>query len=453
MDLRGYLSVLRRHLLLILAFAALGAGAAALATARMAPVFESSARVFVSSAQADTTEAYAGGLLAQQRVASYAILVDSRVLAADVKAELGLDLTLEELVEKVESSNVPDTVVLELRITDEDPRVAQMLAQAYAEKLVERAREIETPSGSRSATIEPAIIDPASPSEQVSPRPLLNLVVGVGAGLLLGVSIALVRQLLDTTVKSSEDLLPVTAAPVLASIALAPSARRDEVLGNDPPRLEAFRVLRTNIQFVDVDNPHKVFVVTSPVQGEGKSATAVNLAASLAQAGVKVLLMDGDLRRPRVASYLGLDSSTGVTTVLLGRVTLEEAIQRHAVTDLDVLASGVTPPNAAELLQSNAMAGLLTKVRALYDIVIVDAPPLLPVTDAALLSSQADGAIMIVRYGRTTKDRIATAIERLTAVDAQVVGVVMNMVPSSKSSEGYSYKVYGARNQNRRSRR
>lgn len=453
MDLRGYLSVLRRHLLLILAFATLGAGTAALATARMAPVFESSARVFVSSAQADTTEAYAGGLLAQQRVASYAILVDSRVLAADVKDELGLDLTLEQLVEKVESSNLPDTVVLELRVTDGDPGAAQLLAQTYAEQLVERARDIETPSGSRSATIEPAIIDPASPAEQVSPRPLLNLVVGVGAGLLIGVCIALVRQLLDTTVKSSDDLLPITSAPVLGSIPLSSSARRDEVLGTDPPRVEAFRMLRTNIQFVDVDNPHKVFVVTSPVQGEGKSATAVNLAASLAQAGVKVLLMDGDLRRPKVAAYLGLDASTGVTTVLLGRVTLEDAIQRHTVTDLDVLASGVTPPNAAELLQSKAMAGLLAKVRSRYDIVIVDAPPLLPVTDAALLSSQADGAIMIIRYGRTTRDRIVTATERLTAVDANVVGAVLNMVPASRSSESYSYKVYGARSRDRRIRR
>ena len=443
MDLRAYLDVLRRNLPLIAGCAAVVVAVVAFLTWRTTPVYESTARVFVSSSQADTSDAYAGGLLSEQRVAAYVVLVDSRVLADRVSDEIDEDLSATALTEVVDAHVVEDTGVLELGVRDDDPERAQLLAQTYAEQLISLSEELETPGGRADAPVKSTIIDPASlPDEAVSPQPARNLVLGALFGLVLGVGVALLREMLDTSVKTSEDLAGSTDAPLLGSIIGDQTATRGALLTDldvQSPRVESFRVLRTNLQFVDIDQPTKVFVVTSSVQQEGKTSTAVNLAISLAQAGVKVLLVDADLRRPRIADMLGLTDAVGVTTVLLGRLGLDEAVQRHALTDLDVLASGITPPNPAELLQSQAMGKMLAEVRSRYDVVIVDSPPLLPVTDAALLAAQADGALLVLRHGRTTRDQLATAADRLAQVDAQLVGVVLNRVPASQHLVGYSY--------------
>ena len=446
MDFRAYLNVLRRNLVLIAACVMAVLALVAFATYKTTPTYESTARVFVAASQADAAAAYAGGLLSEQRVAGYVVLVDSRVLAQQVQEQLGTDLTASELSDMVEARVIQDTGVLELTVTDEDAERAQTLAQSYAEELIVLSEEIETPDGKADAPVKATIIDPASRSDEaVSPKPARNLALGLMFGLVLGIAVALIRELLDTSIKSPEDFAAATEAPLMGSIVTESSGSRGLLVSDldvQAPRVEAFRVLRTNLQFVDVDQPTKVFVVTSAVQEEGKTSTAVNLALSLAQAGVRVLLMDGDLRRPRIGELLGLDDSVGVTTVLLGKVELKDAVQRHGVTDLDVLTSGVTPPNPAELLQSNAMASLLDALRRSYEIVIIDSPPLLPVTDAALLSSQADGALLVVRYGKTSRDQLATAADRLGQVDATLVGVVMNQVPSSKSVAGYAYGGY-----------
>jgi receptor protein-tyrosine kinase len=260
------------------------------------------------------------------------------------------------------------------------------------------------------------------------------------------VGLALLRDLLDTSVKTSDDLAMATSAPVLGTIPFDASARpRPLVTTLEPhaPRVEAFRVLRTNLQFVEVDSAAKVFVVTSALPEEGKTSTSLNLAITLAQAGHRTLLVEADLRRPKAVAALGLDGAVGVTTVLLGRVAVEDAIQKHVDSELDVLASGATPPNPAELLQSNAMHDLLKHLRAEYDMVIVDAPPLLPVTDAAILATQADGTLMVARYGKTRREQLAQAVDRLAQVDAAPVGVVLNMTPGRgrayDGDYGYGY--------------
>ena len=249
------------------------------------------------------------------------------------------------------------------------------------------------------------------------------------------------RELLDTSIKSTDDIAEATDAAVMAGITFDAATTKTPLvssLGSHEPRVEAFRVLRTNLQFVDVDNANKAFVVTSSVPAEGKSTTAVNTAITLAQTGQKVLLVDGDLRRPQAAKLLGLDDAVGLTTVLVGRVSVDDALQRHE-TGMDVLTSGVIPPNPAELLQSHAMADLLTELRGRYDVIVIDAPPLLPVTDAALIAAQTDGALLVVRHGRTTKDQLHGAVERLAGVNAHALGVVFNMTPRKSGRGGYGY--------------
>jgi receptor protein-tyrosine kinase len=249
------------------------------------------------------------------------------------------------------------------------------------------------------------------------------------------------RQSLDTRINSAGDLLSITERPLLGTIGLDSNAKDAPLItqiASHSPRAEAFRVLRTNLQFVDVDTPSKVFILTSAIPEEGKTSTSINLALSLAQAGVKTLLVEADLRRPRASIRLGLDGAIGVTSILVGKVKFEDAVQATGDTGLDFLASGPVPPNPAELLQSKAMHELLDGLRSTYDVVIIDAPPLLPVTDAALLATHADGAILVVRHGKVTKDQVRLSADRLNQVDARLIGVVMNMVPT-KGRGGYGY--------------
>nr|WP_238345081.1 CpsD/CapB family tyrosine-protein kinase [Actinopolymorpha cephalotaxi] len=205
-------------------------------------------------------------------------------------------------------------------------------------------------------------------------------------------------------------------------------------------------MLRTNLQFVDVDQRSKVFVVTSSLPGEGKTTTATNLAIALAQSGQRVALVDGDLRRPGVADSLGLETSVGLTSVLIGRIALSDAIQEWGPDKLPVLTSGPMPPDPTHLLQSRVMAEVLADLRRAFDIVLIDAPPLLPVADAAILSAQVEGALLVVRHGKTTRDQVRSCVERLGSVHAHVAGTILNMCPNSGPNRvdySYSYSYAG----------
>lgn len=445
MELRDYLRVLRRRWALVLATTVVFMAGAAVATAAATPQYASTAQLFITTQQGDTAaDAYQGGLFSAQRVTSYADLVEkSSDLASAVATELDLDESPAELRQQVSAAVVPDTVNLEITVTDPNAAVAQAKAQAYAVALVDLVRQLETPEGASSPPVKATIVDPADlTTAPVSPNPFRNIALGLVAGLIVGVGLALLREMLDTSIKSAGDVEAATNAPVLGGISFDASTRQRPLITSlEPhaPRVEAFRVLRTSLQFVEVDSPDKIFVVTSAVPEEGKTTTSVNLAITMAQAGHRTLLIEGDLRRPKATNALGLDYAVGVTTILLGKVSLDDAIQKYADSDLDVLASGSIPPNPAELLQSNAMADLLKQIRDRYDMVIIDAPPLLPVTDAALLASQADGALLVARYGKTTKDQLAQAVERLNQVDARPIGVVLNMVPNKRRAYGYGY--------------
>lgn len=420
----------------------LAVGAGGLLTANATPMYSSSARLFVSTTESDSTQAYQGGLFASQRVRSYADLVKSRELAEIVANRLAFEGDPTRLSEKVSARVVPDTVILQVTVLDPAPEDARRIAQTYAEELQELVRELETPVGESTAPIRASVVDKASFSDApVSPVPIRNLGLAAVLGLLLGFGLSVVRELLDTTLKSDVEASSIAKSPVLGNIAFdSATSKRPLVSVLDPhaPRAEAFRILRTNMQFVDVDSESKVYVVSSSLPGEGKTTTAVNLALTLAQAGERVLLIEADLRRPKIGALLDVDDAVGLTSVLVGKVGIDEAIQ-STTGGLDVMPSGAIPPNPAELLQSNAMSDTLSDLRKRYDLVLLDAPPLLPVTDAALLASHSDGALLIVRHGKTSRDQLAHAVERLEAVGARAIGVVVNMAPTRGRRTGYGY--------------
>ena len=441
---------LRRNAILVLLCVVVVLAAAYVVTERQTPQYASTVRVVVSAPPEEPTEepteesTDGSDPITTERATTYREVAVGEVLATRVTDRLLNDpdyrsderLEPAALVEQVEAEVVPGSAVLAIRVTDADPSTAQLIAQAYAEELIALASDLESGLGTVSEDDVFTVIDFASFDDQpVSPRPVVVLLLAGGAGLLLGLLLAALREALGTRLRSADEVAALVGAPVLASIALeAETNRRSLVsdLDHHSPRVEGFRVLRTGVQFAGLDSDHKIIAVSSAVPEEGKSTTAVNLALTLQRAGIRTLLVDGDLRRPQVASTFDIDGSAGVTTVLLGKVELEDAIWTHPSTGLAVLPSGVVPPNPAELLQTKVMGQLLDRVRAAYEVVVVDCAPLNPVTDAALVAARADGVLLVVRHGRTTRDQVRVAVTRLEQVGARTVGVVLNGVPTSR---------------------
>ncbi len=443
MELKDYWLTVRRRWKLIVLSVLLATGAAGLLTWQATPMYASSAQLFVQTAPSDANEAYTGGLFATQRVTSYVNLVGTRKLSEQVSSNLGGELDPRALREAVTAEAVPESVNLVITAQNSDAVVARDVAQAYAEALSALVADIETPDGRTEAPIRASVVDNAEvATAPVSPNKVRNYGLGVVLGLLIGVAGAVLRDLLDTTVATSEDVGQVTTAPILGHINADPAAVKKVpslALGEPTPWAESFRVLRTNMQYVEVDHDRRVFVISSSLPAEGKSTTSVNLAITLAMAGERVALVECDLRRPTMADRLGLDGAVGTTSVLIGKVTLDDAVQTYGDTTLTVLPCGPRPPNPSELLQSHSMELMIKELRDRYDIVLLDAPPLLPVTDAALLAAQADGLLAVVRHGKTTRDQLRHALERVESVGAKCVGVVINLAPTKKSGSAYGY--------------
>jgi len=443
-EFRDYFRALRQHWLLIVSVLLLAMSAAAFLSLRTTPLYQTSITFFITSPSgSDTNAAYQGGLFSQQRVTSYADLLTGDQVAGAVVKDLGLDTSPAALAGQIETSIVPNTVLLKASVKDPSPRRAQQIASSLGVQFSALVKRLETPAGEKTPSLRADVVErPRLPSEPVSPRPVRNIGLAAILGLLMGLGLAILREVLDTTLTSAEELQRVANSPVLGLIPFDVGAKEAPLLvqarTRNSPRSEAFRQLRTNLQFIDVDHPPRVIVVTSPVPNEGKSTTCANLAVMLAQAGIRTLLLEGDLRRPRVVDYLGLEGAVGLTDVLVGRADLGDVVQTWGSDGLSVLASGSIPPNPSELLGSQNMITLLGRLEGSFDVILIDAPPLLPVADGAILAAKSDGALLVVRHGVTTRPQAQAAVQALESVDARLLGTVFNMVPT-RGSDGYYY--------------
>jgi polysaccharide biosynthesis transport protein len=297
----------------------------------------------------------------------------------------------------------------------------------------------------------------ALPGGPVRPKPVRNGILALGLGLFVGAGAAFLFEFLDDTVKTSEDVERHSkGANILGVIpAVADWRNRDMarlVTVEDPtaPISEAYRSLRTSLQFIGLRQPLRTLLVTSPMAAEGKTTTLANIAVTLARSGRRVICVDCDLRRPRLHSFFGLSSTTGFTSVLLGDQPLSASLQSVSVSgggSLRVLASGPLPPNPAELLGTSRVAELLAAVSADADIVLIDAPPLLPITDAVVLSSRVDGVLLVATAQVTSRRHLARAVELLGQAGAETIGIALNGVSSDGEygyAYNYSYKERGA---------
>jgi capsular exopolysaccharide synthesis family protein len=444
-DLRDCLRAVRRRWWLVLATVLICLTAGWTVTALTIPQYATSMTFFVSTPSRAVADSYQGGLFSQQRVKSYADLLVGDRLGRAVAADVNAGLTSAQVQARVSARAVPDTVLLQATITDPDPARSEQIAKSLAAHFAALVATLETPAGDTTPSVTVDLVaGPSLNPVPVAPRPVRNLILAGLLGLLVGAGLAILRDMLDVTVKSAEALREVAGVPVLAVVPFDAAARRAPlVMAGEPhaPRAEAFRHLRTNLQFVDVDRPIQVMVITSSVPDEGKSTTAVNLALAFAEAGRRVLLIEADLRRPRVAEYLDLEGAVGLSNVLAGQVDVDEVIQPWGEAGLRVLPSGSVPPNPSELLGSRNMTVLLDRLRMDFDVVVVDTPPLLPVTDAAVVARAADGVVVVTRSGKTSQARIRSALASLRAIDSRVLGCVLNM-QRTRSESGYYYYAY-----------
>ncbi|KQR65432.1 lipopolysaccharide biosynthesis protein [Arthrobacter sp. Leaf337] len=473
LDLADYLRVVRTYWKAIVAFTLLATLTAFGWTVLQPKIYSSdSSGIVVTPGSDNVSLSLAGDSLAKAKVKNYESVAKSRLVADRVIASLELKTTADALLGTI-SVKVPlDTAEIRVTAQSPDPATAQRVADAWVNGLAAQVEAIETatPETATTETTTPdagtspdAATAPAAtasavrilplgkavlPTSPVSPNVKLTLALGALIGLALGVAYALVRRHLDRRIRNAAEIERLFEVPVIGTLPIdhrldekstildAGAAAQLHDAGG--AMAEALRELRTNISFLDVDQPPRIIVVTSSMQAEGKSTVTANLAVTMAAAGENVVVVDGDLRRPTLVDVFNLVPGVGVTDVLTGTAELEDVLQPWgALPNLSVLGSGRIPPNPSELLGSKAMKNMLNAL-AENAIVLIDAPPLLPVTDAAVLSRVADGAIVVIRTGRTTQEQLGQSLGNLEKVKGRILGAVLNYVPT-KGTDAYSY--------------
>ncbi|WP_431229539.1 polysaccharide biosynthesis tyrosine autokinase [Paenarthrobacter nicotinovorans] len=446
MDIKDYLRIMRRNWMLVAALTLTGLLVGGAASMLIPPTYTAGTQLFVAIQNSGSAqELQQGNTFTQARVQSYVKTVTTPIVLQPAIDELGLGMTTVELAKKVKVSTDLNTVLVKIDVSDHSPVQAAAIAQSIANSLVKAVETLEKPKNGGASPVSLSIIAPAeAPSEPSAPNTKLNLALGLVLGLALGLGSALIRGTFDTRIRGEADLRHVTDAPVLGGITFDADSAKAPLLtdmGQHSLRAESYRTLRTNLKFANVSVRAGSFIVTSAMPGEGKSTTASNLALSLAQAGQRVCLVDADLRRPMVDQYFGLERSAGLTTALVGTADLDDLLQPWGSDDLYVLTSGAIPPNPSELLGSTEMQALINRLEQSFDTVVVDAPPLLPVTDAAVLSQHVGGVVLVVSAQKTRQPSLEKALQALELVQANLLGIVLNRLPA-KGPDAYSYGYY-----------
>ncbi len=505
MELREYVGLIRKWLWLILLCTLLAGVIAYLVSKNMTPIYEASSILRVNQASNPaTTVAYADILTSERLARTYATLLTSRPVLEETALRLGIEaegladavsvtavrdtLLLEIKVEGPDPRLIADianvlpevfidrdreqqlgqviqwregleteieATLADIARTQEDLKAADdtqktrlegSLAQyrtTYSSLLAsaQQAKIAEAQATNNLVVSEPAIV----PEDPVRPRTLTNTLLAAVIGAMLAIGAAFLIEYLDDTVKTPDDIERVSGLSTLGAIARLKDAGGTRQLiawlRTKAPESEAYRTLRTNIQFSSVDKPIRTLLVTSSSPGEGKSMTTANLAVVLAQTSQKVIVVDTDLRRPVLHKVFGVPNNTGLTTALLAGEawTAGEHLQPTEIENLMLLPSGPIPPNPSELLGSHRMGHLIQALANEADIVIFDSPPVLAVTDATVMARQVDGVLVVADAGRTKEGALASAANELQKTGANVLGVALNRLDARR---GYNYYYY-----------
>lgn len=454
LELREFLRILRVYWAGATIVVLAATSAAALWSMTQPRVYESSASGVVQAVSgSDAGLALAADNLAKSKAQTYVRLADSEAVADDVAAALADGRSAAALLSHVSATLADDSAIIEVTASGSSAEQARALADAWIAAVTARVELLENPEDTitTQAVSFVALATAPLPSAPASPNVRTALILGALAGALIAVVYALARHQLDRRIRSAEMIERDFGVSVLGTLVEEQTFAERRGLLPEPAAgerhaafafLESLRELRTNLSYVAVDSRPRSLLVASGSPSEGKSTIAANLARSVASSGRRVVLIDCDLRKPVLAGMFGAEPTVGLTDVLSGRATLSDVIQ--AVRDgqeLYLLGSGATPPNPSELLGSRAMRDLVATLSE-EALVIVDAPPLLPVTDGAILSTVVDGVLLVVNARTTNRDQLERALSSVRKVGGNVLGVVLNRVPQ-RGESARSYGYYG----------
>lgn len=455
MELRTYWRMLSKNWWIVVAGALVGLLLALGASALMTPRYQSTAILYVSVRGAGLDASgglFEGTSYAQTVVTSYVDIATTAIVLDQVAEKLDGAVPRENMDQLFTVESPAESSLLKISAEHSNPATAAELVNTAGEVIVEVVEnDIEVAAAGGNSPVQVRLIDPGVvPAEPTSPNLALNSALGLLAGLALGIALAILRGSLDTRIHSVADVEEITNVPVVGRIAYDDQiTRRPLIVHDDPrsPRTEAFRTTRTNLQFFASNEDARVFVVSSAAPGEGKSHVVANLAVALAETGARVALVEADLRKPRLAHVMGIEGAAGLSDVLIDRAPLEDVLQPWGPGNLMVLPAGQIPPNPAELLGSKKMREVLDMLRETADYVLIDAPPVLPVTDAAILTNYASGSLLVSSIGQTRLQDLEQAINSLENVGGKVLGLIVNKVPMRGSgNSGFASYRYEADN-------
>jgi succinoglycan biosynthesis transport protein ExoP len=428
-DLRQYARIFERHWVLICVSVLAFTGAAAALAWTRTPVYAANTQLFVSlNAASDVGESYTGTLFTQHRVASYAQLASDPAVLERVASELRLPYSPDALAAKTDAQVLAGSVLIDLIARDPSPERAKAIADELGRQLAIVVVRLETPPGTGRSLVTLSPTSPAQlPSEPVSPQKPLYLVLGALLGLVFGLGVTVLREAFNNRVRTGEEAEAAVGARLVADFTKTSMNAAESLVALAQPQsveAEEYRRMRTNLRFLSS------LTVTSVGPSQATTAIAANLGVVVAQAGYRVLLVDANLREPRLAELFGSASSPGLTSVVEGMTTLGAAVHApRADLPLEILASGLAPASPGELLASRRFATLLTEMVDRAEIVILAAPPVLSVADAATLAPRTRGVVLVTPVGSTNVDRLEQAAALLRSVDAQIVGLVATRPP------------------------
>lgn len=373
----------------------------------------------------------AGAVLAR----TYGNVVGSENVASQVAAALPFQATGSEVQSHMSFEPVTEAQLLTITATDRDPVRAREYANTYADVFIVYARQNLSKESQSTVTLA----DRATlPTTAARPKPTLYTLLGALVGLVIGTALAFLAQLLDRRVHSAEELSELLGVPIMARV-----PRRTRAKQTHAAYAEAYRMLRTNLEFARPDQPLRSVTVMSPSDGEGKTSTALNLAKAVAEAGRRVILVEGDMRRPGLQQSLFAEPTPplrpGLSNFLVGSVSVEEAVHSTDETNIEFVPSGPIPPNPSTLLSARRGRNLLDDLAKRCDLVIVDTPPLSIGADASLLAASSDGGLVVVDLDRSSKSAVRRAQEQLRVVKAQLIGAIVNRVRRADDYSPYLY--------------
>jgi succinoglycan biosynthesis transport protein ExoP len=447
MEVTQYLAIARRWWWLLVLTSVAGGVTAYVVSKAVTPTYRATTTLLVVQQQESGAVGLAD-LQASERLANtFTQLVTVRPVLESAIARGGLSLTPDELDERLSVSSPPTTQLLEITAEASNPEAARDLANLVGETFIDSN---QSALGSRPGSV--SIVERAeAPLEPSAPRASLNALIGALLAFAATAAIVAAVEYMDDTVKNDEAVGQLTGLPVVGYVSqFARPGKPAEQLrsGVDPHsrEAEAYRSMRTNITYSmgTEGESKKRLLVTSPGPGEGKSTTAANLAVVFGLAGSRVALVDADLRRPTQHRIFGIPNTSGLTNLLANSgVGLEQAVHRTAYERVWLVPSGPIPANPSELLGSGRMNALLTALEEHFDIVILDAPPALAVTDPAVLSSVVTASVVVVQQGKTRSNELKSAVQRLAVAGKPIAGVVINRVAGTQ--RGYYYAEYRTR--------